>query len=92
MTVPFKRKKLTVLVAIAIAMMASGCAAIQKVGDLFAGVDKLNAECHVGVTKLALKGINVVTIEQCDKAAAEAKTKIQELVDKVRAEIAKAGL
>lgn len=75
-----------------IVVTITGCASIQNVGDLFASVDKLNEKCHDGVTKLALKGINIYSFEQCDAAAAKQKENIQELLDKVRAELAKAGV
>jgi hypothetical protein len=80
------------MLALLIVSAMSGCSALQNVGDLFAGVDKLNAECHVGVTKLGMKGINIYTIAQCDAAAAKAKAEIQKLVEQVRAELTKAGV
>lgn len=70
----------------------TGCSTIQTVADLFAGVDKLSSECRDGVAKLSAKGINVVTAAECDKAAAQAKSELQKVVDRVRAELAKAGL
>jgi hypothetical protein len=90
--VPFKRNKLTVMVSIAIAMMVYGCGTINTVADVFASVDKLNAECQAGVVKLSAKGINVVTVEDCAKSAAASKDKLTEVLGKVRAELNKAGI
>lgn len=69
----------------------SACAGLS-VPDLLAKLDNLNTECHGLVDRLAAKGIKVTTAEECDKAAAQARDKLTQLLDRLRAELAKAGV
>lgn len=79
------------MLALFIVSTLTACAGLS-VPDALAKIDKLNLECHGAIDKLNAKGVVTVNGSACDKAAGEARDKLVELLDKLRAELAKAGV
>lgn len=67
------------------------CAGLS-VPDMLAKLDDLTTQCHGLVGRLEAKGVQVTKREECDKAAAQARAKLTELLDQLRAELVKAGI
>lgn len=84
-------KKFHALLICVVALVLSACAGLS-VPDALAKIDDLNTECHGLVDRLEGQGINTVTGAHCDKAAAEARDKLIELLDQLRAQLAKSGV
>lgn len=84
-------KSMKILSAMLLSLALFACAGLS-VPDLLAKLDNLNTECHGLVDRLAAKGIKVTTSGECDKAAAQARDKLTELLDRLRAELTKAGV
>ena len=81
-------KSLTVVMLLTTLVACAGL----SVPDMLAKLDDLNTQCHGLVDRLEAKGIKVTTSEECDKAAAQARAKLTELLDRLRAELAQAGV
>lgn len=79
------------LYALFVLTQLSACAGLS-VPDALARLDDLNTECHGLVGRLSAQGIRVVTSDQCDSAAAEARDKLIELLDQLREQLAKSGV
>lgn len=79
-----------ILVAV-LALALGGCAGLS-VPDALAKLDELTLQCRGAVSKLSDRGINVVSADECDKSASQARAKLVELLDRLREELRKAGV
>lgn len=84
-------KKIKTLTLLLMMTFLPACAGLS-VPDMLAKIDDLTTQCHGLVGRLEAKGINVTRSEECDKAAAQARAKLTELLDQLRAQLAKAGV
>ena len=83
--------RLKSLIAVLLLTTLVACAGLS-VPDMLAKLDDLTTQCHGLVNRLEAKGINVTTSAECDKAAAQARAKLTELLDRLRAELVQAGV
>lgn len=82
------------MLALAMLLTLTACGSIQTVSDLMNAVENQRNECYGAIDRLAAKGVTLPGVDKaaCDRAANKVAGNITDLLNQLRAALAKAGV